>query len=129
MRRLFESGMHADALLQAAEASELIGRTADAVDRLRRAAEIAERLGYVVAERAARERLAALGRLARRDAVRDPPRRVPVRHDERRRFEAVAPPQRRRNRIRQVATAVHEPGAEPAGRGRVAGGDRSRPGT
>jgi hypothetical protein len=61
MQRLFEIGMHADALLQAAEASELIGRTADAVDRLRRAAEIAGRLGYAVAERTARERLAALG--------------------------------------------------------------------
>jgi DNA-binding SARP family transcriptional activator/predicted ATPase len=60
MGRLFEGGMHADALLQAAEASELIGRTADAVDRLRRAAEIARRLGYVVAERTARERLAAI---------------------------------------------------------------------
>ncbi len=60
MQRLFESGMHADALVQAAEASELIGRTADAVDRLRRASEIARRLGYVVAERTARERLAAI---------------------------------------------------------------------
>ena len=66
MQRLFEVGMHADALLQAAEASELIGRTADAVDRLRRAAEIAGRLGYVVAERTARERLAALGASASR---------------------------------------------------------------
>ena len=66
MQRLFEIGMHADALLQAAEASELIGRTADAVDRLRRAAEIAGRLGYVVAERTARERLAALGASASR---------------------------------------------------------------
>ncbi|HET9674846.1 MAG TPA: BTAD domain-containing putative transcriptional regulator [Gaiellaceae bacterium] len=60
MRRLFESGMHADALIQAAEASELIGRTADAVDRLRRASAIARRLGYVVAERTANERLAAI---------------------------------------------------------------------
>ena len=66
MQRLFEIGMHADALLQAAEASELIGRTADAVDRLRRAAEIAGRLGYAVAERTARERLAALGASASR---------------------------------------------------------------
>ena len=66
MRRLFESGMHADALLQAAEASELIGRTADAVDRLHRAVEIAQRLGYVVAERAARDRLVALGASASR---------------------------------------------------------------
>ena len=66
MQRLFEIGMHADALLQAAEASELIGRTADAVDRLRRAAEIARRLGYSVAERTARERLAALGASASR---------------------------------------------------------------
>jgi DNA-binding SARP family transcriptional activator len=66
MRPLFESGMHADALLQAAEASELIDRTADAVDRLHRAVEIARRLGYVVAERAARDRLAALGASASR---------------------------------------------------------------
>jgi len=60
MQLLFESGMHADALIQAGEASEAMGRTEDAVDRLRRAAEIAGRLGYVVAERTARERLAAL---------------------------------------------------------------------
>jgi tetratricopeptide (TPR) repeat protein len=66
MQGLFEIGMQADALLQAAEASELIGRTADAVDRLRRAAEIAQRLGYAVAERTARERLAALGASASR---------------------------------------------------------------
>jgi tetratricopeptide (TPR) repeat protein len=64
MSYLSESGMEADALLQGAEASELMGRTADAVDRLRRAAEIARRLGYVVAERTARERLAALGKRA-----------------------------------------------------------------
>ena len=57
---LFEDGMRCDALLQAAEASELAGRPADAADRLRRAAAIAQRLGYVVADRAARDRLAAL---------------------------------------------------------------------
>jgi tetratricopeptide (TPR) repeat protein len=62
MGRLYEGGMQADALLQAAEASELMGRTADAVDRLRRAGEVARRLGYVVAERTARERLGALGK-------------------------------------------------------------------
>jgi DNA-binding SARP family transcriptional activator len=61
MHGMFEDGMHADALVQAAEASELIGRTADAVDRLRRAGEIAGRLGYTVTERVARERLVALG--------------------------------------------------------------------
>jgi hypothetical protein len=60
MQGMLDSGLHADALLQGAETSELLGRTADAVDRLRRAAEIARRLGYVVAERTARERLAAL---------------------------------------------------------------------
>jgi tetratricopeptide (TPR) repeat protein len=64
MQSLFEIGMQADVLLQAAEASEQMGRTADAVDRLRRAAEIARRLGYVVAERTARERLVALGKRA-----------------------------------------------------------------
>ncbi len=62
MRDLDAGGMQADALLQAAEASELTGRAADAVDPLRRAAEIARRLGYVVAERTARERLAALAK-------------------------------------------------------------------
>jgi tetratricopeptide (TPR) repeat protein len=61
MAELSEVGMHADALIQAAEASEAMGRPADAVDRLRRAAAIARRLGYVVAERTARERLTALG--------------------------------------------------------------------
>ena len=61
MQDLFEIGLQADVLLQAAEVCELLGRTADAVDRLRRSAEIASRLEYVVAERAARERLAALG--------------------------------------------------------------------
>ena len=65
-----ESGMEADALLQGAEASELMGRTEDAVDRLRRAAEIARRLGYVVAERTARERLAALGNTRTANASR-----------------------------------------------------------
>jgi hypothetical protein len=49
-----------DVLLQAAEASELIGRHDDASRRLRRAMELAERLGYVVGRRAAAERLAAI---------------------------------------------------------------------
>ncbi len=61
MQGIVECGMHPDALIQAAEASELMGRTVDALDRLRRASEIARRFGYVVAERTARERLAALG--------------------------------------------------------------------
>ena len=57
---LAESGVLVDVLLQAAEASELIGRHDDASARLRRAAELAERLGYVVGRRAATERLAAI---------------------------------------------------------------------
>jgi DNA-binding SARP family transcriptional activator len=60
MQRLSQGGMHTDVLIQAAEASALIGRRPDAADRLRRAVESAQRLGYVVAERTARERLAAL---------------------------------------------------------------------
>jgi hypothetical protein len=54
-------GIRVDMLLQAAEASALAGGTADAVARLRRAADVATKLGYVVGERVARERLAALG--------------------------------------------------------------------
>jgi hypothetical protein len=57
---LAESGVLVDVLVQAAEASELIGRKEDASARLRRAAELAERLGYVVGRRAAAERLAAI---------------------------------------------------------------------
>jgi tetratricopeptide (TPR) repeat protein len=57
---LAESGVLVDVLLQAAEASELIGRHDDGSRRLRRAMELAERLGYVVGRRAAAERLAAI---------------------------------------------------------------------
>jgi DNA-binding SARP family transcriptional activator len=57
---LAESGVLVDVLLQAAEASELLGREEDASARLRRAAELGERLGYVVGRRAAAERLAAI---------------------------------------------------------------------
>jgi DNA-binding SARP family transcriptional activator len=60
MRELYEIGLEADVLLQAAEASALMDRTADAVAYLGLAAELARRLGYVVAEQAARERLVAL---------------------------------------------------------------------
>jgi tetratricopeptide (TPR) repeat protein len=60
MDDVLEIGLLADALIEAAEASELLGHTADAVRRLERAERIARRLGYVVAERNARERLAAL---------------------------------------------------------------------
>ncbi len=51
----------ADMLLQAADASELIGDRAAAVVRLEQAASIAAELGYVVAERHASEQLASLG--------------------------------------------------------------------
>jgi hypothetical protein len=53
--------MHADVLLQSAEASAALGRMSDAGDRLRRAAGIAERLGYVVGLRRAETKLADLG--------------------------------------------------------------------
>jgi tetratricopeptide (TPR) repeat protein len=56
---VYEIGLVAEALIQAAEASGLLGHTGDAVAHLERAAELAARLGYVVAERTARERLAA----------------------------------------------------------------------
>jgi DNA-binding SARP family transcriptional activator/tetratricopeptide (TPR) repeat protein len=57
---LAETGVGVDLLLQAAEASDLIGRLDDASARLRRAVELAERLGYVVGQQAAAERLAAI---------------------------------------------------------------------
>jgi DNA-binding SARP family transcriptional activator len=60
LEALDETGMHADVLLQAAEASTVLNRTADAADRLHRAARIARRLGYVVAARRADEKLAEL---------------------------------------------------------------------
>jgi DNA-binding SARP family transcriptional activator/tetratricopeptide (TPR) repeat protein len=55
LETLQESGMHADILLQAADANAALGRTADAADRRRRASIIARRLGYVVAARRAAE--------------------------------------------------------------------------
>jgi len=61
LESLRESGMHADVLLQSAEASAALGRMSDAGDRLRRAAGIAERLGYVVGHRRAEVKLADLG--------------------------------------------------------------------
>jgi tetratricopeptide (TPR) repeat protein len=61
LEALDETGMHADVLLQAAEALSTLGRTADAADRLRRARDIARRLGYVVGERRAEAKLAEPG--------------------------------------------------------------------
>jgi DNA-binding SARP family transcriptional activator len=60
LEALPESGMHADVLLQAAEASTELGRTDDATERLRHSRDIARRLGYVVAERRAEAMLAEL---------------------------------------------------------------------
>ncbi len=54
-----ESGTSADALLQAGDALALVGRRDEAAVLVRRAAAIADRLEYVVAARAARERLAS----------------------------------------------------------------------
>ena len=48
-----ESGMHADALLESAEALRAVGREDEAADLVAEAARIAEQLGYVVAARRA----------------------------------------------------------------------------
>jgi hypothetical protein len=50
-----ESGMHADALLESAEALRAAGMQAEAGALVAEAAAIAERLGYVVAQRRAEE--------------------------------------------------------------------------
>jgi len=55
-----EGGEHADALVQAARATAFLGDVQDAADRLRRAAEMARRVGYHVTERRAEAKLAAL---------------------------------------------------------------------
>jgi tetratricopeptide (TPR) repeat protein len=61
--RFTETGMLVDVLLQTAEVSELLGRRDDAAARLRRAAALAERLGYVVALQDATARLAEVDAL------------------------------------------------------------------
>jgi tetratricopeptide (TPR) repeat protein len=58
--RLGGGGMHVDLLLQAAEVEALLGRPDAAVARLRKAATLAEWLGYAVAVHNANERLAEL---------------------------------------------------------------------
>ena len=58
LERFTESGMLVDVILQTAEVSALLGRPDDTAARLRRAAALAERLGYVVALREATARLA-----------------------------------------------------------------------
>jgi hypothetical protein len=50
-----ESGMHVDALLESAEALRAVGMQAEAAALVAEAAAIAERLGYVVAQRRAEE--------------------------------------------------------------------------
>ena len=60
MESIPERGMHVDWHRQAAEVSELLGRHDEAAARLRRAAALAERLGYVVGAQAATERLAEI---------------------------------------------------------------------
>ena len=55
MAAVEESGMHADALLEAAEALRVAGMQAEAGALVAEAAAIAERLGYVVARRRAEE--------------------------------------------------------------------------
>ena len=55
-----ESGMHADALLECAEALRAAGREDEAAALVAEAAGIAERLGYVVALRRAQEAQRAL---------------------------------------------------------------------
>ena len=60
LERFTETGMLVDVILQTAEVSALLGRPDDAAARLRRAAALAERLGYVVALREATARLAEI---------------------------------------------------------------------
>ncbi|HEX6699805.1 MAG TPA: BTAD domain-containing putative transcriptional regulator [Gaiellaceae bacterium] len=55
-----ESGMHADALLESADALRALGLDDEAAALVAEAAEIAERLGYVVAQRRAEEAQRAL---------------------------------------------------------------------
>jgi hypothetical protein len=55
-----ESGMHADALLECAEALRVVGREDEAAALVAAAAGIAGRLGYVVALRRARDAQRAL---------------------------------------------------------------------
>jgi hypothetical protein len=55
-----ESGMHADALLECAEALRAVGREDEAVTLVTEAAGVAERLGYLVARRRAEEAQRAL---------------------------------------------------------------------
>jgi tetratricopeptide (TPR) repeat protein len=50
-----DSGMHVETWIEAAGVLRTLGRGAEADDLLRRAAELAHRLGYVVSERRARE--------------------------------------------------------------------------
>ena len=57
----FEGGEYADALVQTARAKALVGQVEDAAGRLRRAVEMARRVGYTVTEREAAAELAALG--------------------------------------------------------------------
>jgi tetratricopeptide (TPR) repeat protein len=60
LERFTETGMLVDVILQTADVSALLGRPDDAAARLRRAAALAERLGYVVALREATARLAEI---------------------------------------------------------------------
>ena len=60
LERFTETGMLVDVILQTAEVSAQLGRPDDAAARLRRAAALAERLGYVVALREATSRLAEI---------------------------------------------------------------------
>jgi len=56
-----EGGWYADVLVQAAHVKALVGDVDDAADRLRRAVHIARLVGYLVTERQAEAKLAALG--------------------------------------------------------------------
>jgi DNA-binding SARP family transcriptional activator/tetratricopeptide (TPR) repeat protein len=60
MAAIDESGFHADALLEAAEALRITGNEDDAATLVAEAGRIAERLGYVVARRRAEEAQRAL---------------------------------------------------------------------
>jgi hypothetical protein len=60
MKAVDDSGFHADALLEAAEALRGVGDDEDAAALVAEAARIAERLGYVVALRRAEQAQRAL---------------------------------------------------------------------
>ena len=106
--------MHADALLECAEALRLSGQRSEAAVLVAEAAGIAERLGYTVAHRRALE--------AQRDADRVGKRALPaVRDDEERIRQPARRTQPRRHGERHEPPAVRAATGDPAGPRRLAG--------